>query len=172
LLVDRIAGAGRVRAHDRVLQLDGALGLDVHLRERAEPGRDPVHDVPARDHVVHQRARRRHARGNLVPHFDRLAMARDCDDIVDRERLAGKDDAHRLATPAAYESRTAQAARTVMSATSRSGSTSVMSIPATRFSLPSRNAASSNSCGSSPPGIAAGAPGAYARSSTSMPKST
>ncbi len=100
LLVDRIARARRMRANDRVLQFDHALGLDVHVRERPEAGRDPVHDLAARDHVLHQRARRRHARGDAGTDRDLIARARDRDHVFDAQRLARDGHRHRDAIPA------------------------------------------------------------------------
>ncbi len=60
LALDGVAHAGGVRAHQRQLQLGGALGRDDGVGERAEAGGDAVHRRVGGDELVDQRRRALH----------------------------------------------------------------------------------------------------------------
>jgi hypothetical protein len=69
LLGEQRPGAGRMREHQRALQLGQALGADVRSREQPEAGVDAVDDAIARDHFADRRGRGVDARpGGGVEH--------------------------------------------------------------------------------------------------------
>ena len=88
-----VAHAGGVRAHQRDLQLGGALGRDHGVGERAEAGGDAVHRRVAGDELVDQRRRTFHlGRGRASPSRTAAPVARHGDDVVDPQTASGELD--------------------------------------------------------------------------------
>ena len=74
--LDRVAHAGGVRAHQRDLQLGGALGRDDRVGQRAEAGGDAVHRLLAGDEPVDERGAALHRGAGAVAETARRRRAR------------------------------------------------------------------------------------------------
>jgi hypothetical protein len=79
-----------VRTDDPVLKLRGLRRIDPDVRERAEPGRDPVDDLAGRDGVLDHAT----GGGDTLPRSrpeDHVGPRRDRRHVRKRERLPDRD---------------------------------------------------------------------------------
>ena len=76
------------------IELLDLLRLDPHALARGDTGREAVHNITAVERALDDRTRVAHGQDRLRCEFDRLPVARDRDDLVQAEIVAGEDDGH------------------------------------------------------------------------------
>ncbi len=92
LALDLGAGAGRVRADQRALQLGALLDRDVPGGERTEPGRDAVRRRRRGGELLHHRASPVDRGEGLVGEPDRRSVTRDPDHVLERDGSGAEVD--------------------------------------------------------------------------------
>ena len=101
--LDRVAETSRVRSDQRSLQARPARGLDVHIGERAEAGRDAVDGLPRRRQPLDDVARRLHRGPGLIAEHRPRTTAGYRHDVVDGEAVAREDDVgHEFSRPSRF----------------------------------------------------------------------